>query len=75
MRRLGAALGAIGRRPRAALDLWGLYENAVLDGRTLAAALADLCSTLPPAHERPASIRTSGFFGRSGTSPGQGMPS
>lgn len=47
MRRLGAALGAIGRRPRAAFDLWGLYENAVIDGRTLAAALADLCSTLP----------------------------
>lgn len=47
MRRLGAALGAIGRRPRAALDLWGLYENAVVDGRALAAALADLCRSLP----------------------------
>ena len=47
MRRLGAALAVIGRRPRAALDLWGLYENAVIDGRTLAAALADLCGSLP----------------------------
>jgi len=39
MRRLGAALGAIGRRPRAALDMWSLWEHAVIDGRTLAAAL------------------------------------
>jgi adenosylhomocysteine nucleosidase len=44
MRRLGAALGAVGRRPRAALDLWRLYEHAVVDARTLAAALADLCA-------------------------------
>lgn len=44
MRRLGAALGAIGRRPRAAVDLWRLYERAVVDARTLAAALAGLCA-------------------------------
>ena len=47
MRRLGAALGAIGRRPRAAADLWQLWEHAVSDGRTLATALADLCGSLP----------------------------
>jgi len=47
MRRLGTALGAIGRRPRAALDLWRLYEHAVIDGRTLAAALAAFCESLP----------------------------
>ncbi len=47
MRRLGTALGAIGRRPRAALDLWRLYEHAVVDGRTLAAALAAFCESLP----------------------------
>jgi nucleoside phosphorylase len=41
MRRLGAALGAIGRRPRAVLDMWQLWEHAVVDGRTLAAALED----------------------------------
>ena len=41
MRRLGAALGAIGRRPRAALDMWQLWEHAVVDGRTLAVALED----------------------------------
>jgi adenosylhomocysteine nucleosidase len=46
-RRLGAAVGAVGRRPGAALDLWRLWERAVLDGRTLATALAALCSTLP----------------------------
>jgi adenosylhomocysteine nucleosidase len=40
VRRLGAALGAVGRRPGAALDLWKLYENAVVDGRTLATAVA-----------------------------------
>ena len=40
MRRLGAALAAIGRRPRAALDMWQLWEHAVVDGRTLAAAIA-----------------------------------
>lgn len=40
MRRLGAALGAIGRRPRAALDMWRLWEHAVVDGRTLATAIS-----------------------------------
>jgi adenosylhomocysteine nucleosidase len=39
MRRLGTALGAIGRRPGAALDLWRLWEHAVVDGRTLAAEI------------------------------------
>lgn len=46
MRRLGAALGAIGRRPRAALDLWQLWEHAVVDGRTLGQAIEDLCRRL-----------------------------
>jgi hypothetical protein len=41
MRRLGAALGAIGRRPRAAIDMWTLWEHAVVDGRTLAAAIEE----------------------------------
>ena len=39
MRRLGAALAGIGRRPRAALDMWKLWEHAVVDGRTLAGAI------------------------------------
>ncbi|MFM8953087.1 MAG: hypothetical protein ACKOOF_08530 [Planctomycetaceae bacterium] len=47
MRRLGAAIGAIGRRPRAATDLWRLWEHAVVDGRTLATGLVDLCGSLP----------------------------
>lgn len=47
LRRLGAALGAVGRRPRTAIDLWRLWEHAVLDGRTLASALAALCAELP----------------------------
>lgn len=47
MRRLGAALGAIGRRPGAAADFWRLWEHAVVDGRTLAAGLAELCGSLP----------------------------
>lgn len=48
LRRLGAALAAIGRRPGTAADLWRLYEHAVIDARTLAAALVDLCRGLPP---------------------------
>jgi len=46
-RLLGALVGAVGRRPGAALDLWRLYEHAVVDGRTLAAALADVVARLP----------------------------
>ena len=44
VRRLGAVLGAVGRRPRAALDLWRLYEHAVVDAHALAAALEALCA-------------------------------
>jgi hypothetical protein len=47
MRRLGTALAAVGRRPRAAIDLWRLYEHAVVDGGTLAAALVQLIESLP----------------------------
>lgn len=46
-RRAGSLLGTLGRRPRAALDLWQLWERAVVDGRTLADALAALVATLP----------------------------
>jgi adenosylhomocysteine nucleosidase len=49
MRRLGSALAAVGRRPRAAIDLWRLYEHAVVDGGTLAAALVRLIDSLPTA--------------------------
>lgn len=50
LRRAGALIGMIGRRPRAALDLWQLWERAVVDGRTLAEALARECTSLadPP---------------------------
>lgn len=41
LRRLGRAVGAVARRPRAAADLWGAWERAVIDGRTLGAALVD----------------------------------
>lgn len=47
LRRLGAAVGAIGRRPSAAVDLWRLWEHAVVDGRTLAAALVESIAALP----------------------------
>ena len=46
VRRAGSLIGMIGRRPRAALDLWQLWERAVVDGRTLAAALGRLCESL-----------------------------
>jgi hypothetical protein len=58
MRRLGAALGAIGRRPRAALDMWHLWEHAVVDGRTLAGAISRCLEGLsdsPSAASRPGS--------------------
>jgi len=56
MRRLGAALGAIGRRPRAALDMWQLWEHAVVDGRTLAGTISRFLAVLsapPSAVSRP----------------------
>lgn len=46
MRRLGSVLGTLGRRPTAAFDLWRTYERAVVDGRTLAAALEAACREL-----------------------------
>jgi len=58
MRRLGAALGAIGRRPRAAVDMWRLWEHAVVDGRTLARAIETFLEGLaatPSADGRPGS--------------------
>ena len=48
-RRFGAVLGAVGRRPAVALDLWRLYEHAVVDGRTLAAAVEELVRAILPA--------------------------
>ncbi len=58
MRRLGAALAGIGRRPRAALDMWQLWEHAVVDGRTLAHAIKTFLEGLgdsPSAVSRPGS--------------------
>ncbi len=47
LRRLGAACAALGRRPGAAVDLWRLWEHAVVDGKSLAFALEQLCDSLP----------------------------
>jgi len=58
MRRMGAALAGIGRRPRAALDMWQLWEHAVVDGRTLAGAIETFLEGLsdsPSAASRPGS--------------------
>ena len=46
-RRLGTALAAVVRRPAAAGDLWRVWEQAVIDGRTLAAALVEFVAVLP----------------------------
>lgn len=46
-RRLGAALRTVGRRPSAAIDLWQLWERAVIDSRTLADALERRIAELP----------------------------
>jgi len=48
-RRIGVAVGAVGRRPGAALDLWRLWEHAVTDGRRLADGLERLCRSQPGA--------------------------
>jgi hypothetical protein len=40
-------LAAIGRKPAAAGTLWRLWENAVVDGRVLAAMLEKLVVSLP----------------------------
>lgn len=47
LRRLGSALRAVGRRPGAAVDMWRLWENAVVDARTLSDALERLIASLP----------------------------
>lgn len=46
LRRLGAVVGAFGRRPAVARDIWRLWERAVVDSRTLATAVADLVGHL-----------------------------
>lgn len=53
-RRLGTALRVIGRRPRAAVDMWRLWEHAVIDGRTLADELERFVATLPLTDPRTA---------------------
>ena len=47
MRRAGAALAAIGRKPASAATLWRLWEHAVVDGRTLSAALHRVIAACP----------------------------
>jgi len=46
-RRIGTAIRTVGRRPSAIGDLWGLWERAVIDSRTLADALEHEVATLP----------------------------
>jgi len=46
-RRLGAAISTVGRRPSAAIDLWQLWERAVIDSRSLADALERRIAELP----------------------------
>lgn len=47
LRRIGLAVGAIGRRPSALADFWRLWERSVVDSRTLATALAHRIRDLP----------------------------
>lgn len=47
LRRLGAVVGAVGRRPAVAVDLWRLWERSVVDSRTLAAAVVDAIRHAP----------------------------
>jgi adenosylhomocysteine nucleosidase len=45
--RIGLAIRTVGRRPSAIGDLWGLWERAVIDSRTLADALEHDVAALP----------------------------
>ena len=45
--RIGLAIRTVGRRPSAIGDLWGLWERAVVDSRTLADALELEVAALP----------------------------
>lgn len=47
MRRFGAAVRAMARRPKAAADMWRLWEHAVVDARTLADALERCIGSRP----------------------------
>lgn len=47
LRRAGAALAAIGRKPAAAATLWRLWERAVVDARALGLAIERLVAALP----------------------------
>lgn len=51
LRRLGSALRAVSRRPGAAVDMWRLWENAVVDARALADALERLIGRLPESRD------------------------
>lgn len=51
LRRLGSALRAVSRRPGAAVDMWRLWENAVVDARALADALERLIGHLPESRD------------------------
>ena len=46
MRRLGAALGALGRRPSAAVDFWRLWEQSLVHSQVLATGLTDITSAM-----------------------------
>ena len=44
LRRLGTALGAIARRPGAAVDFWHLWERGLTQSQRLASGLADIAA-------------------------------
>lgn len=46
MRRFGTVLGAIGRRPKAALDFWKLWEQSLTQSQRLGQGLADLAAVV-----------------------------
>ncbi|MGA1617381.1 MAG: hypothetical protein ACO37F_02575 [Pirellulales bacterium] len=52
MRRLGAALGALGRRPAAAVDFWRLWEQSLTHSQVLAAGLTDIISAMTDPSDR-----------------------
>jgi len=52
MRRLGTALGALRRRPGAAVDFWRLWEQSLTHSQVLAAGLTDIITAVTDQTDR-----------------------
>ncbi len=72
LRRAGAALAAIGRKPAAAATLWRLWEQAVVDARVLALALERVVAALPESVPDGTALSSRGSLGPGGRAADRG---